>query len=243
MIHYHGGPITPVEAAVKVWTNRHALISYAYPDQAVVALEIAQDVVIDNGAFTLWKGGKATDWPSYYDFIERIRRHPSCSWALIPDVIDGTADDNDRLVAEWPHEMFGVPVWHLHEPVERLRALAEEWPRVALGSSGEYAKPGALKWWGRMDEALSAICDSDGFPITKLHGLRMMNPEIYRYIPFASVDSASVGRNINIDVNWKGPWSPKSRNVRALILVDRYESFQPPAAWYGLPKHIQERAA
>ena len=238
MIHYHGGPITPVDVAIRVWTNRHALISFAYPEQAPVALEVAQNVVFDNGAFTLWKGGKSPDWEEYYEFISKVRRHPASSWALIPDVIDGTVEGNNRLVREWPHGYFGVPVWHLHEPIGRLRSLAEEWPRVALGSSGEYARPGTLNWWIRIDEALSSICDSDGFPITKLHGLRMLNPDIYRYIPFASVDSSSVARNIGLDDNWRGPWSPQSKKVRAEILVSRYEAFQSAAVWAGVPSDI-----
>ena len=54
-----------------------------------------------------------------------------------PDVIDGDEASNDELLLAWPKELRGVPVWHLHESLERLQRLASEWPTVAFGSSGQ----------------------------------------------------------------------------------------------------------
>lgn len=236
MIHYHGGPITPVAVAVSLWTGRHALVSFARPEQIEVAAEVCQDFVLDNGAFSVWRQGGTVNWPDYYRFVERWMCHPACAWALIPDVIGGTEADNDRLIAEWPHQTFGVPVWHLHESLDRLHALCSQWPRVALGSSGEWSRPGTRDWWVRMAEAMARICDAEGRPMAKLHGLRMMNPDIFKHAPFASVDSSSIARNIGLDCWWKGQWSPKSKTVRALVLADRYESHQSSALWQGVPE-------
>jgi hypothetical protein len=213
------------------------LISFARPEQIEVAAEVCQDFVIDNGAFSAWKAHLTVEWQNYYRFVEKWQRHPSCAWALIPDVIAGTEEDNDRLIAEWPHGKFGVPVWHLHESFVRLRGLCETWPRVALGSSGEWARPGARAWWARMGEALTYITDRNGRPFTKLHGLRMLSPDIYRYIPFASVDSSTIARTIGLDCRWVGQWAPPSKQVRALVLADRYEAYQSPAVWKGIPIH------
>ncbi|MGE5571144.1 MAG: hypothetical protein ACM3S5_19085 [Rhodospirillales bacterium] len=79
---------------------------------------------------------------------------------MIPDVIDGDEDANDRLVEDWPFGKFaGVPVWHFHESLERLARLAGERPRVALGSSRQYGTIGAPKWWSRVQQ----IMETDSF--------------------------------------------------------------------------------
>jgi len=146
MIHYHGGPITPESAAVRVWTARHAFVSYAEPRQIEVAAGVCQSFALDNGAFSAWKAGQPTDWPGYYDWCAEWLSHPACDWAVIPDVIDGDEAANDALIREWPHGHRGVPVWHMHETVSRLNNLCRAWPRVAIGSSGEYATVGNGRW-------------------------------------------------------------------------------------------------
>ncbi|HGF0958712.1 TPA: class I SAM-dependent methyltransferase [Yersinia enterocolitica] len=69
-----------------------------------------------------------------------------------------------------------------------------------------------------------------GQPITKLHGLRMLNPTIFTRLPLASADSTNVARNIGIDSAWKGTYSPQSKETRASILVERIESFNGAGA-------------
>ncbi|MGQ0421093.1 hypothetical protein ACT4US_20405, partial [Bacillus sp. HC-Mk] len=54
-------------------------------------------------------------------------------------VIGGTSEENDALIAAWPHGKFiGAPVWHMNEPDERFIRLCHEFPRVCIGSMGEY---------------------------------------------------------------------------------------------------------
>ena len=50
-------------------------------------------------------------------------RYQCVEWAAIPDVIDGTEEQNDELLTEWalPGEV-SVPVYHLHESLCRLGA-------------------------------------------------------------------------------------------------------------------------
>ena len=138
MIHYHGGPITPETCAYEAWRGGHAFISFARPDQIELAASICQTFALDNGAFTFWKRGGEPDWPGYYGWCRKWLAHPACDWAVIPDVIGGTEDENDALLGEWPFGHRGVPVWHLNESPERLVRLAGEWPRVALGSAAEW---------------------------------------------------------------------------------------------------------
>ena len=131
--------------------GRHCLVSYEHPEQIVEATEVCQSVVLDNGAFSAWRQGKPYDFDGYYEWCEKWLKHPAVEWAVIPDIIDGDEEANEKLVSQWPHGYhLGVPVWHMHEGLARLKWLAQQslWPRVAIGSSGEYADPGSTPWWG-----------------------------------------------------------------------------------------------
>ena len=234
MIHYHGMPITPATAAAKAVEAGHAFVSYAHPDQLSIAVEVCQSFAVDNGAFSAWKrGNPVKDWSGFYDWAARCKRIPSCDFAVVPDVIDGTEADNDALLAEWPlPKWFGAPVWHMHESLDRLERMASAWSRVCLGSSGEYAQVGTGNWWARISKAMRVLCDDEGRPMVKLHGLRMLNTEIFSKLPFSSADSTNIGRNIGIDVHWKtGNYLPPTKEMRAQVMRSRIESVNAPAKW------------
>lgn len=233
VIHYHGLPITPATAAAKVLSGRHAFISFAHPGQLEIAVEQCQSFAVDNGAFSAWRSGKpVTDWSDYYAWVESLKRSPGFDFAVVPDVIDGTEDDNDALLYEWPHERhLSAAVWHMHESIDRLIRMANEWPRIALGSSGEYAAVGDAVWWNRISEAMNSIVDHRGHPPCKLHGLRMLNPDVFTRLPFASADSTNIGQNIGIDNAWRGTYQPPSKEWRALTMAERIESHNSVASW------------
>ena len=229
MIHYHGGPITPETCAYRVWRGRHAFVSFAEPRQIELAAAICQTFALDNGAFSLWRQGQATDWEGYYGWCDEWLSHPACDWAIIPDVIGGAEDENDTLAGKWPFGHRGVPVWHLNESAGRLARLAGEWPRVALGSAAEWDVSVPSKCLERLYDVLPAICRR-GQPAVKLHGLRMLSHRIVASVPLASADSTNVARNIGIDGNWaSGVYPPATKETRAMVLTERIESYQSPA--------------
>jgi hypothetical protein len=235
MIHYHGGRHSTWAVAVEIWKRRHALVSFADPQQLPIAAEVSQSFALDNGAFSVWKQGIQVDWRDYYRWVDEWRFHPAFDWAVIPDVIDGDETANDALLADWPFGPFsGVPVWHMHESLERLATLASAWPRVALGSSGEFSTVGTSRWWNRMQQAMEANC-VNGRPKCKLHGLRMLRPTICSYLPLSSADSAGVSRGVGT-TNWGGAYRAASDPVKAHILLDSYESAQAAAVWVGIPE-------
>lgn len=235
MIHYHGGPITPVTAAIQLWKARHACTSFFHPEQVSVAAEVCQSFMLDNGAFSAWKQGVAVDWERYREWVSLWGQHPGCDFAVIPDVIDGDEKANDDLIAWWqskPNPCEGVPVWHLHESLDRLTRLALSFRRIALGSSGQWATIGDAGWWERMSAAMDAVCDEQGRPKCRLHGLRMLNPTVFSQLPLASADSTNIARNIGIDAKWdRAAYAPKSKATRALILADRIEHHASAATW------------
>jgi hypothetical protein len=120
-----------------------------------------------------------------------------------------------------------VPVWHMHESYERLVRLCRTWPRVALGSSGEYADVGTPQWWQRMGGAMDAICDDDGRPPCKLHGLRMLNPTVFSQLPLASADSTNVAQNHGRERKRYA----LSAAMGALAIADRIEEHASAPRW------------
>ena len=240
MLHYHGLPITPATAAAKVLTGRHGFVSFMHKDQLEIAIDVCQSFAVDNGAFSAWKSGKPiANWLPFYDWVESIKRLPNFDFAVIPDVIDGDELANDELIDSWPHEPWlSAPVWHMHESICRLQRLARNWPRVCIGSSGDYAIVGNSAWWSRMTEALNAICDKNGHPICKLHGLRMLDPDVFSRLPFASADSTNIAKNIGIDSAWRGTYQPPSKDWRAVVMAERIESHNGASFWDGGSKQM-----
>lgn len=235
MIHYHGLPITPDTAAVAAVGGGHAFVSFAHPGQLALAMDCCQSFALDNGAFSAWtKGEPVTDWGAYYEWCADVLRHPACDFAVIPDVIGGSVKEQDELLYDWMStfpQHKGVPVWHMDEPLGRLEVLCENWPRVAIGSTAKYATVGTSLWWDRMAAAMNAICDSNGLPPCKLHGLRMLDDDVFTRLPFSSADSTNIARNIGIDQAWKGTYTPPTKQARALLMRQRIEAKQSAQKW------------
>lgn len=231
MIHYHGTPCGATrEDVARFLATRHALISFFRPEDIGTAAEVCQSFGIDNGAFSAWKSGAAiSDWSAYYDFVSKWMNHPACDWAIIPDVIDGDEAANDALLSEWPFSSAcGVPVWHLHESLDRLDRLCT-WPRVAIGSSGEWSEVGTRGWWNRITEAMG-VCCREGVPRSKLHGLRMLDPAVFHRLPLSSADSTNAVRNSS-NVKRYGQYVPPNASTRMAIIAERIECHQSASVW------------
>jgi hypothetical protein len=233
MIHYHGTPVGgPRQEAVRFLQGRHALVPFSYPDDIAVVADLCQSFVLDNGAFTAWTQGGSVDVPGYIAWCEEWHLHPGFDWALIPDVIDGDEQDNDALLDQWPAHIAGVPVWHMHEGLDRLRRLSERWRTVALGSSGQYRTPGTQAWWRRMTDAMAVVCDEHGRPRCKLHGLRMLDPDIFRHVPLSSADSTNAAVNSG-SLSRFGMYQPPTRAQRAEVIAARIEAHNSAPCWTG----------
>lgn len=217
-IHYHGTPITP-RAILHELTGRHFCVSHAAPHDIKTCCEIGQSVMLDNGAFSKWKAGKATDFDAYLNWVDEWLW--PANWCVIPDVIDGAVEENDALVRRWPFKRQSAPVWHMNEPFVRLVWLCRDWPLVCIGSTAEYGDPGSRRWHFRMDAAFNELAKTFR-RIPPLHMLRGMAMSGSPY-PFASVDSTDIARNHN-----------RSQNG-ARAMADRWDSQQCPGAWSVRP--------
>ena len=173
--------------------------------------------MLDNGAFSAWKRGYEPKWEAYYEFCDRWLHFPT-TWAVIPDVVDAGSQLQDALLNQWPHgKDRGAPVWHMDEPMDRLIRLADEWPRVCIGSTAEYAAVGSPQWHERMQDCWNEIAKRHKRTpyIHMLRGLQMAG-SIY---PFASVDSTDIAQNHNRPQNY------------APEMADRWDGQNCPGIW------------
>jgi hypothetical protein len=231
MIHYHGSPLSGRKQDASVfYAGRHAMVSFANPDDLPVIAEVCQSFVLDNGAFSLWSSGEAVDIQAVLEWYKKLASHPGCDWCLIPDKIDGTEEENDSLIHSFPKHLPGVPIWHLHESLEKLGWLCSDFRRVALGSSGEWSQPGSRGWWNRMAEAMDVACYGSGEARTKLHGLRMLDPAIFHRLPLASADSCNAAINSG-SIRRFGNYCPPSAAQRAVVIANRIEAHNSAPIW------------
>lgn len=220
VIHYHGTPITPREQLIRM-SGRHFCVSFAAPNDLKTCLKIGQSLMLDNGAFSAFTRGRALDEGGFYAWLEPILAPPH--WAVIPDVIGGRQDQQEAMVARWPfREDLGAPVWHLNLPIDYLLALCDSWPRVCLGSAGEYWEVGSDAWCRRMDETFNALANRHRV-MPWIHGLRMLGQSDGPW-PLASADSTNVAQNFKRD---GGCAECKAAPIDAL----------QPAPWRKRPEH------
>ena len=179
--------------------------------------------MLDNGAFSRWMAGARgpQDWTGYYEWVERWSDYRTM-WAVIPDVIDGDLSANMDLIQQWPHgSRVGAPVWHMHEPISHLLWMAERWPRICIGSSGEYRAVGSASWRRRMDTAFNRLCDAAGRVPCDIHMLRGMALSGDCY-PFTSLDSTNIARN-------------HQRDGDPALLAARLDAIQCPPVYLRQP--------
>lgn len=227
MIHYHGTPITPRSVLYEL-AGRNFCVSFAAPQNVETCHKIGQSVMLDNGAFSLWRSGtQRPHWGDYYQWVAPWLLYQS-TWAVIPDVINGTEEENDALLDAWDNalgtEHWNVaPVWHLHEDIYRLKELCSRYSRVCFGSSGEFAVVGSDAWHRRTTEAFNELHKNWGRIPAWIHMLRGMSLSGSQY-PFASVDSTDIARNHNRPQN------------SARKMADRWDAMQCPGIWSPQPE-------
>lgn len=231
MIHYHGTPVGGSRAqAAEFLITKHALVPFFHPKDLPIVAEVCQSFCLDNSAYSIWRQGGTLDVDGYIEWVEKWHLHPRFDFAFIPDSIEGDADDNDRLLKSWPSHLNGVPVWHPHEPIDRLKRLCDSWRRVAIGGSPVYNQIGSANWWNRIGMAMDSICDKEGRPPCKLHGLRMLDPAIFTKLPLSSGDSVNAARN-NGNKNGWGYYRPPTAAQRATVIAARIEAHTSASTW------------
>jgi len=210
--------------AIETMAGKHFCVSYARPDSLKRCLKIGQSLMLDNGAFSAKTRGLPFDRDGFYSWVEPLLAHPH--WAVVPDVIDGSVEEQKAMVKSWPFRKdMGIPVWHLGLPLSYLLELCDVWGRVCFGSAGEFWQIGTEKWCRRMDEAFNALVNTYGRQIPWVHGMRMLGQSSGPW-PLASADSTNVALHHAEYLQCAG------------CMAKRIDSTNPPTKWNVQP--VQE---
>lgn len=207
--------------------GRHFCIPFPNPNDLKTCLRIGQSLMLDNGAFSVFTRGEKFDVPGYYKWLEPILTPPH--WAVVPDAINGSLEDQHALLATWPRETFGyancAPVFHLHMPLEHLFFLTNAYPKVCLGSSGEFWEINSAKWCARMDVIFNYLAQKQR-RMPWIHGLRMLGQHSGPW-PLASADSTNVAQNFKRDTGC------------AECKAGPIDARQPAAKWKRAPEQVR----
>jgi hypothetical protein len=219
-LHFHATPITPIEAMYEL-AGRCFCVSHLRPAAIKHAHTIGQSVMLDNGAYSVWKREAELDLAGFFRWCDRWLDFPT-TWAVPPDAINAPSQEQDALLNQWPHgRRQAGPVWHMDEPIYRLCRLVEDgWSRVCMGSTAEYAVVLSEAWERRMDEAWDQLMRTFG-RAPAIHMLRGMQCVGKRW-PFSSVDSSDIAQNHHRDQN------------TARKMADRWDAVQCPGKWIAL---------
>lgn len=177
-----------VEPKWKELAGHHVLVSYAEARQLGVIdgpWEPA-GILLDSGAFTVWKKGAVVDLDAYCEYIHKRSFALDGYFAL--DVIQGTAEENlanlDAMeaagCAKWGKL---IPVFHEGDDPELLNEyIRRGYNLIGLGGTVSRGKPELADW-------LLPIFEKH--PGQKFHGLAMTQRRLIKHFPFYSVDSSS----------------------------------------------------
>lgn len=250
-ICFHGCPISGDESTQLALNGKDVCISYVGQSYMDLIIEICRTFCLDNGAFSYWTNGKEFDLEGFAAWVTKWYRHPSFTFFCLPDVIDGDENANQIMRARFfncvDRDVYkkGWPVYHLHEPDFVLEQMVRQvecqvYGGICIGSSGEVSNPGTDKWWKRISEIMPIVTDELGRPKVKLHGLRQLSNTIRSHIPYSSCDSTNVARNVGIDKKWKGTYTPKSKKMRALVMMERIEDHATASIWNAKTCGVEE---
>ena len=159
-------------------------------------------LMIDSGAFSVWKSGKTIDLDAY---IKYCKSRPDLSVVVGLDVIpprgakltdslkDKVASEgwNNylKMIREIPMEKV-VPVFHRGDHIKWLEVMLD-FGCPYIGLSPRFDGTSMDRRFRFLNEAKKLIYDSSGNPITKVHGFAVTNHKMMTDFKWYSVDSAT----------------------------------------------------
>jgi hypothetical protein len=153
-------------------------------------------VFLDSGAFSAMTQGVVIDIGEYCDYILRnddfILKLDGIN---IASVLDEIGTGWQAAEATWKNQQEmerrgakPLPCFHFGEPLEFLDFYAKTYPYITLGGLvGKSTK--VISDW--LDVLWERLVDSDGRPITRVHGFGLTSLPLMMKYPFYSVDSST----------------------------------------------------
>lgn len=163
--------------------------------------DIKCDMVIDSGAFSAWTQKKTVDLDAYCEYVHALK--DKCDHYVNLDVIPGefgriptpeeaakaAQDGWDNMVYMQQQGLDPMPVFHQGDDFKWLARMIEEgYDYIGISPANDRTTNQRIEW---LDDVFSVICNEDGLPMVRTHGLAATSPKILRRYPWYSCDSTS----------------------------------------------------
>jgi hypothetical protein len=140
-----------------------------------------RDWVMDSGAFSAHASGKDIDHQQYLDTCkELMAADPTLTEVFALDVIGDWRASLKNTEEAWRQGVPVIPTFHVGEPEDVLKALARDYPKIALGGAVGYR--GKDKW--------AEQCFARVWP-ARVHGLGFGSEKSILALPWHSVDATN----------------------------------------------------
>lgn len=183
LVYFAGGDRNPkdVRDAIRAGA-RHFMLSYYYWKSHTALIRLMRSygvhIMLDSGAFSIWKQGLNIGLASY---IEYIRRNHIGKYMVL-DIVGDPEKSHANLTAMEKAGLYPIPVFHYGSEMKWLDRYAASHRYIALG--GTVGKPKHLR-----DAFFAEVFGRH--PELHYHGLGMTTPDLLRKYPWFSVDSTT----------------------------------------------------
>lgn len=204
------------------------LVSYVYLTSFLQrrANVFYRDWVLDSGAFSAHMSGTEIRLQDYIDTCKRLlETDPTLTEVYALDVIADWRATLRNTEEMWRQGVRAIPTYHRGEPVDYLRGIARDYPKIALGGVAR-ARPAE-----KIDFALK--CFSHIWP-KRVHGFGYGMEKALMAVPFHSADATS----------WEmGPCAfGRWNSLGGKLSVRKHHNITAEVVWYlEMERRIQAR--
>jgi len=161
------------------------LLTYAYPKDVQVVVNstgVFREWVLDSGAYSVASSGKVIDLDKFIEDCACLRGSSGLRGIFALDVIGDHKASRVNADKMWGAGIPAIPTYHFGSPVQALRDLAKDFPRIALGGAARLPIVTRKKW--------AKACFKEVWP-KRVHGLGFGARALLESIPFDSVDATT----------------------------------------------------
>ena len=147
------------------------------------------EYILDSGAYSSYKIGAIIDIDEYCDFIRKYEK--IIDYYIVLDVIGSDVKSYENLLYMQAKGLNPLPVFHQGDDFKYLEKFTDGSYDFICLSPLDYSGKGSnmVRW---LDECFgNYICDNEGKPKMKVHGLGLTTPHMMNRYPWYSVDSTS----------------------------------------------------
>ena len=163
------------------------LVSYVYLEKFLKMRQqyCYRDWVLDSGAFSAYNSGTEIKLQDYIDCCKQLlATDPTLTEIYSLDVIGDYKASRSNTEEMWKQGVEAIPCFHVGSPENELKAMAKDYPKIALGGvalmNGQRDKK--FKW--------AQQCFARVWP-KPIHGFAFSSENMVMSLPWHSVDATS----------------------------------------------------